>query len=540
MRISDVVAFAAHREPDVTALRFEGRSWTYRELYSEVCRLAHGLRGLAAPGDRVAILAENNPEYVMAYYGVPLAGMALVFVNYRLAPREVVDVLSDAGPTVLITERKFLETARTVAASVDSVRTVVCIDADAPDTTPFRALLDGSPATEPEPPDETAAAWLIYTSGTTGRAKGAVLSHRNVVAGVLNAAVSWGYDDEVWPAVSLCPWPLCHIAGYGVVVTHLHADTLVLMRRYDPEGLLSLVQEHRVTATTAAPTMLAMLLRHPAFDDYDTSSIRRIGYGSAPMPVTVLREAMRRFPNARFQTGFGMTELSGNVLVHSAEDHVAAAEGRTGLLASVGRPMTLSAVRVVDETGADAPPDEVGELVVRGEQVCSGYWGRPEATAEALRGGWFHSGDLARRDADGYFYIVDRIKDMILTGGENVYSREVEEVLHEHPAVAAAAVIGTPDEVWGERVVAVLEPKPGQVPGRRGGPGVLPGAAGRLQVPARGAGRRRAAAQHGRQDPEAGAARSRRRPDGGLDQHSREGRRCTRTSATRSRATSAS
>jgi acyl-CoA synthetase (AMP-forming)/AMP-acid ligase II len=462
MRISDVVAFAAHREPDVTALLFEGRSWTYRELYSDVCRLAHGLRGLAGPGDRVAILAENNPEYVMAYYGVPLAGMALVFVNYRLAPREVVDVLSDAGPTVLITERKFLETARKVAASVDSVRTVVCIDADEPDTTPFRSLLDGSPTTEPEPPDETAAAWLIYTSGTTGRAKGAVLSHRNVVAGVLNAAVSWGYDAEVWPAVSLCPWPLCHIAGYGIVTTHLHADTLVLMRRYDPEGLLSLVQEHRVTATTAAPTMLAMLLRHPAFDDYDTSSIRRIGYGSAPMPVTVLREAMRRFPGAKFQTGFGMTELSGNVLVHSADDHVAAAGGRTELLASVGKPMMLSAVRVVDETGADAPPDEVGELVIRGEQVCSGYWGLPDASAEALRDGWFHSGDLAKRDAEGYFYIVDRKKDMILTGGENVYSREVEEVLHEHPAVAAAAVVGAPDEVWGERVVAVLEPRAGQ------------------------------------------------------------------------------
>ncbi|WP_214404272.1 class I adenylate-forming enzyme family protein [Pseudonocardia lacus] len=461
MRISDVVAFAARRAPDVAALRFEGRSWTYRELHADVCRLAHGLRGLAGPGDRVAVLTENNPEYVLAYYGVPLAGMALVFVNYRLASREVVDVLSDAEPTVLITELKFLETARAVAESVGSVRTIVCVDGDAPGTTPFSALLDGGPDTEPDPPDDDTPAWLIYTSGTTGRAKGAVLTHRNVVAGVLNAAVSWGYDEEVWPAVSLCPWPLCHIAGYGVLVAHLHADTLVLMRRYDPEGLLALVQEHRVTSTTAAPTMLAMLLRHPAFDSYDTSSVRRIGYGSAPMPVTVLREAMRRFPNAQFQTGFGMTELSGNVLVHSAEDHVAAAQGRTELLASVGKPMSLSAVRVVDEHGVDTAADVVGELVVRGDQVCSGYWGRPEATAEALRGGWFHTGDLARRDAEGYFYIVDRKKDMILTGGENVYSREVEDVLHEHPAVAAAAVVGAPDEVWGERVVAVLEPVAG-------------------------------------------------------------------------------
>src|SRR4051812_18985174 len=165
MRISDVVAFAAQRAPEVSALRFEGRSWTFRELHADVCRLAHGLRGLAAPGDRVAVLAENNPEYVMAYYGVPLAGMALVFVNYRLAPREVVDVLSDSGPTVLITEAKFLETARTVAAAVDSIRTIVCVDDDAPGTTPFRSLLEGSPTTEPQQPDDDAPAWLIYTSG---------------------------------------------------------------------------------------------------------------------------------------------------------------------------------------------------------------------------------------------------------------------------------------------------------------------------------------------------------------------------------------
>jgi acyl-CoA synthetase (AMP-forming)/AMP-acid ligase II len=468
MRISDVVAFAALRAPEVTALEFEGRSWTYRELHADVCRLAHGLGGLAAPGDRVAVLTENNPEYVLAYYGVPLAGMALVFVNYRLAPREVVDLLSDAAPTVLVTEAKFLDTARAAAAAVDSIRTIVTVDGAVDGALPFAELLDGQPTTEPALPDEDAPAWLLYTSGTTGRAKGAVLTHRNVVAAVVNAGVSWTRGDSAEggaeQVVSLCPWPLCHIAGYGVVVSHLGGDTVVLLRRYDPEGFLAAVAEHRVTSTTAAPTMLAMLLRHPAFESYDTSSITRIGYGSAPMPVATLREAMRRFPNARFQTGFGMTELAGNVLVHSAEDHVAAAEGRTELLASVGRPMALSAVRVVDEDGRDCPPDEVGELVVRGDQVCSGYWNRPDASAEAFRDGWFRSGDLARRDAQGYYYIVDRRKDMILTGGENVYSREVEEVLHHHPAVAAAAVVGAPDEVWGERVVAVIEPVAGQAP----------------------------------------------------------------------------
>lgn len=458
MRISDVAALAARRRPEVTALEFEGRSWTFRELYDDVCRLANGLAGHAKPGDRIAILTENNPEYVFAYYGVPLAGMALVFVNYRLSQREIVDLLSDVEPVVMITEAKFLDITR----AVESVRTIVTVDGPAEGTLTYEDLVAGQPTTEPvERPDENAPAWLLFTSGTTGRAKCAVLDHRNVVAGVLNSVVSWKHGVED-PAISLCPWPLCHIAGYGVLVSHVHGDTVVLMRRYDPEQFLAAVQEHRVNSTTAAPTMLAMLLRHPKFGDYDTSSITRVGYGSAPMPVTVLREAMAAFPNAVFQTGFGMTELAGNVIVHGTEDHVAAAAGRPELLSAVGKPMSLSEVRVVDENGEDCPVDQVGEIVVRGDQVLSGYWGGKGA--DSFRDGWFHSGDLARRDAEGYFYIVDRKKDMILTGGENVYSREVEEVLHEHPDVGIAAVIGVPDEVWGERVVAVVEPLAGRTP----------------------------------------------------------------------------
>ncbi|MFC5948865.1 class I adenylate-forming enzyme family protein [Pseudonocardia lutea] len=468
MRIHDVVAFTAARTPQAVALHFEGEAWTYERLDDGARRLARGLRGIAEPGDRIAMLTENTPEYVLAYYGVPLAGMALVFVNYRLTPREVTANLSDSTPSVLITERKFLDTARAAAAAVPSVRTLVCVDdpgpdegGGAPEPLPFAALVAEPPVPLPEP-DEDAPAWLIYTSGTTGRAKGAVLTHRNVTAAVLNSVASWEFDDA--PGISLMPWPLCHIAGYGVLVSHLRGETVAVLRRYDPVVFLETLQELRATSTTMAPTMLAMLLRHPDFPRYDTTSITRIGYGSAPMPAQVLREGMAAFPRARFQTGFGMTELAGNVLVHGSADHLRAAQDRPDLLTSVGKPMLLSAVRVVDEKGEDTAPDEVGELVIRGDQVCAGYWQRPDATAEAFRDGWFHSGDLARRDAEGYFSIVDRKKDMILTGGENVYSREVEEVLHQHPDVAAAAVVGQPDEVWGELVVAVIEPRAGCTP----------------------------------------------------------------------------
>ncbi|GAA4549472.1 AMP-binding protein [Pseudonocardia xishanensis] len=402
-------------------------------------------------------MLKNHPEYVAAYYGVPAAGMALVFLDYRLSPREVALNLDDSAPTVLITELKYLETARRAMADVPSIRTLVCLDGPADGALSWADLLGDD--VDPPAVDEHEPAWLIYTSGTTGRAKGAVLTHRNVVAAVMNSLISWEHDHD--PGVALMPWPLCHIAGYGVPMAHLKGDVLVLLRRYDAVGFLEAVQTHRVRQTSVAPTMLAMLLRHPRFPEFDVSSLRRISYGSAPMPAAVLREAMAALPEVRFQTGFGMTELAGNVISHGSDDHVRALESDESLLTSVGKPQYLTAVRIVDPDGDDTPDDEVGELVIRGDQVCAGYWNRPDATAEATHGGWFHSGDLARRDSRGYYYIVDRKKDMILTGGENVYSREVEEVLHQHPDVAAAAVVGQPDEVWGELVVAVLEARDG-------------------------------------------------------------------------------
>ncbi|MEV4730284.1 AMP-binding protein [Saccharopolyspora sp. NPDC049426] len=455
MLISDVVALPAGRTPEAPALTFESTAWTFGELHASVRRLANGLADIARRGDRIAVLTENNVEYVLAYYGVPLAGMVLLPVNYRLAQREIADLLADAEPTVLITEAKYLDPARHAANAVPSIRTVVTVD-DVAGTTPFSALVDGRPDTEPERADENSPAWLIYTSGTTGRAKGAVLTHRNVVAGAVNAVLSWPRATEERP-VTLVPWPLCHVAGYNVLVAHLAAENVVLLRRYGAEGFLDALQHHGVTGTTVAPTMLEMLLRHPGIGACDTASITRIGYGSAPMPVATLREAMTRFPNAGFRAGFGMTELAGNALAHGPEGHRAAASGRPELLASAGRSMLLSAARIVDDDGVELGPDEVGELEIRGDQVFSGYWNRPEATAEAFRDGWFRTGDLARRDAEGRFAIVDRRKDMILTGGENVYSREVEDVLRQHPSVSAAAVVGAPDELWGERVVAVIE-----------------------------------------------------------------------------------
>jgi acyl-CoA synthetase (AMP-forming)/AMP-acid ligase II len=296
--------------------------------------------------------------------------------------------------------------------------------------------------------------WLLYTSGTTGLPKGAMLSHRNLMASVMNSMAGW----EQFPGeeMNLFTFPLFHVAGYVMPMYHLRSQPMVLLRAFDPETLLKNVENYRVTNTAMAPTMLAMLLEDPKTDNYDLSSVRRFGYGASSMPAEVLRRARAKWPHIGFSTGFGMTELSGNVMFMGRADHERAAEEGLEILRSVGRQMPLARVRVVDENENDCPPDVAGEIVIKGDQVLTGYWRNPEATEKSFVDGWFHSGDVGRWDKEGYLYIVDRKKDMILTGGENVYPREVEEVLYEHPAVVEAAVVGSPDPKWGEKVVAVV------------------------------------------------------------------------------------
>ena len=457
MLVSDLLGFTAARRPEAPALIFRDRTLSYNTLYRRTCKLANALQGIAAPGDRVAILAENLPEYVEAYYGVPMAGMALTFLNYRLHPREIEKIIDHSGATVLITEPVYFDALQAIGVT-DRIRHIVSVGR-CPGAVEYEEFLDGAPSTPPALDiSEADLAWLIYTSGTTGPPKGAMLSHRNLVAAVCNSVMAWEREDS---GVTLMPWPLCHVAGYGMLVNHTTGRPVVLMRGYEPEAFLTDIEQHGITDISVAPTMLSMLLRHPAIDRFDLSSVRRVGYGAAPMPLEVLRQGMARFAGARFFTGFGMTELGGNVLYQTADAHLRALAGEPELLASVGQPMPLGAVRVVDDDLEDVKPGEVGELVVRAPQVTFGYWGNPAATEEAFAGGWFHSGDLARRDEEGNFYIVDRKKDMIVTGGENVYSREVEEILYQHPGVAEAAVIGEPDAVWGEAIVAVIQPRAG-------------------------------------------------------------------------------
>ncbi len=460
MLVSDIPTIAAHHKPDALAIRYMDRNYTYADLLERTNRLSNALLTIAEPGDRVAILSENCPEYVECYYGAPGAAMALTFLNYRLAPRELIYIIGNSEPSVLITEPKYLPTVQKIRADIPSVKTVILIDAQAEDCINYDDFIAGAPATPPPVrANETDLCWLLYTSGTTGLPKGAMLSHRNIMSSVTNAMTAWeGFPDDV----NLYTFPLFHVAGYVMPMYHLRNQPTVVLRAFDPEALLQNIQEHRITSTSMAPTMLAMLLEDPNTDRYDLSTLRRIGYGASSMPAEVLRKARQKWPQVGFSTGFGMTELSGNVMYMGKTDHIRGAEEGLELLRSVGQQMPLARVRVVDENEQDCPTGAPGELIVKGDQVLMGYWRNPEATDTSFVDGWFHSGDVGRWDEDGYLYIVDRKKDMILTGGENVYPREVEEVLYEHPGVVEAAVIGAPDPTWGEKVVAVVVRREGQ------------------------------------------------------------------------------
>jgi acyl-CoA synthetase (AMP-forming)/AMP-acid ligase II len=455
MFLHEMVEFPARRAPGAPALVYGGGTTTFAGLAARIGSVAGAVGSLVPPGARVAMLAENCPAFVDAYYAVPRAGAVLTFLNYRHHPHEWAAMLEHSGSEVLLGERALLD--RLGADVPAGVHTVVALDAARAGELRYGDLLATPPA-DARAGSDTDIAWLIYTSGTTGRPKGAMLTHRSLTAGVTALSIARPVQpDDVY----LFPFPLCHVAGYNVLAFHLHGRPVVLMRRFDPLGVVEHIQAHHVTQVSLAPTMIGMLLDLPGLDRGAVPSLRGIGYGASPIPSSVLRRGVEQL-GCDFSQGYGMTELSGNVVFLDADDHRAACAGDDALLTAAGRPSPLACVRVVDGTMRDVPVGEVGEIVVRGDQLLDGYWDDPTATEEAFAGGWFHTGDLGRFDARGYLSIVDRTKDVIVSGGENIASREVEEVLARHPAVKDVAVIGVPDPTWGENVCAVVVVRDGE------------------------------------------------------------------------------
>jgi long-chain acyl-CoA synthetase len=420
------------------------RRLSYAELHERAHRLGRGLRAQGiGVGERVALLCLNSHRYLEAFFGVPAHGMILVPLNTRLALPELQSIVSDCRPRVLLTDRA-------PGALAAQFERVIAIPAD------YEALLADQPpsaagtADRVAELDETSIAALFYTGGTTGAPKGVIVTHRNLIANGFHKTIACTLgEDEVFLAAPA----MFHVAGVAPLVglAWLGASS-VIVPSFDPAHCLDLIERHRVTLMMPVPTMLGALVAAQQQNPRDVSSLRLVGHAGSPIASALIEAAQRTFPKAELAQFYGATETASVVTALRHEELTIG----TPLLGSCGRETPGVAVRVVRTDGFECALGEVGEIVVRGPNVTPGYWQNPRATADALSGGWYHTGDVGLLREEGYLFIVDRLKDMIVSGGENVYSIEVEDALQRHPAVLESAVFGIPDPIWGEAVHAIV------------------------------------------------------------------------------------
>ncbi len=447
MHAADLLSKRAELTPDREALCElpSGRRFTFAELNARANRTANWLQDYGVGrGDRVALLAYNSVIYVDLLYACGKIGAVFTPYNWRLAPAELEYITHDCTPRFLIFGPEFTET-------VEALRGRIMVDHVVP-LHLYEATVAKRPDTEPPRPaglDGNSPHCILYTSGTTGRPKGAVIPHRQVLWNAINTVISWGLTEgDVSPIFT----PMFHAGGLFVFLTPLLyvGGRVILMPNFDVDESLRVVERERCTVLLGVPTIFQSWLKSPLLPNIDFSHVRWFISGGAACPPTVIN-AWREATGRVFRQGYGLTEVGPNCFTMSDEDS-------WRKVGSVGKPIFHSEVRLVDAAGRDVPAGETGELLIRGPHVCAGYLNNAEATAEVLQEGWFHTGDMARQDEEGYVYITGRLKDMIISGGENVYAAEVEAVFLEHPAVSECALIGRPDEQWGEVgvLVAVL------------------------------------------------------------------------------------
>ncbi len=443
--------------PSAPAIFFEGRTITHREFAERCFRLAHALQKLGVQrGHRVAVLAQNCPEYMEIYAAGELAGWTTVTINYRLAAPEIAYILGDSRPQVLICQADFKD--RLPADALETIPHLLAIQGDGAGIGYEAALAAEQPDPPASPAEPDDVAFLVYTSGTTGRPKGVMLTH----GGQMCSALISAFEALVQPTDRLAlAMPLYHIGAKNQWLSHsLFGCPIILHRAFRPDQFLAALREHAATVTLLAPTMLKDLL-DLGCDRASVPSLKKINYSAAPMPDTLLRRAISSF-GPIFSQIYGMTESGGPGCTLHAHQHVL--EGAPNIvrrLRSAGQPMTGCEVRVVASDGKSCPPGVIGEIAIRSEALMAGYWNNHAATVETIVDGWLRTGDLGEIDDEGFVYVSDRVKDRIISGGENIYSREVENALLSHPNVAEAAVVGAPDERWGELVTAFVVKRPG-------------------------------------------------------------------------------
>ena len=463
MDLQQILEHAVRFYADRTAVVCGTTRLTYRGLAERVHRLCQALHGLGiAKGDRLAILMHNCHRYFELYYATPETATLAVPLNIRLSGSEIAYILNDSGSNTVFVGPEFLPQLAQIRDRLPALRHCIFTgDGPAPEGFhSYEQLLAAASAHFPPTrvvPEDLAA--LFYTSGTTGHPKGVMLSHANLLANAYHILASMPWQEG---EVYLHACPMFHIADGPTshFITWL-GGTHVIIPAFKPDLALEVMERERVTATLMIPTMINFLIHHPDVGRRDLSALRHVAFGGSPMPAETARQAMQTLPCA-FTHLYGLTEAAPLLTFLPPEQHVAdGPPEKVRRLLSCGREVIGVRVRVVNPQGRDVEPGEVGEIIAKGPNNMVGYWNKPQETADALRDGWLYTGDLATVDEEGYIYIVDRKKDMIITGGENVFSTEVENVLYTHPAILEAAVVGVPDASWGEAIKAIVVLKPG-------------------------------------------------------------------------------
>ena len=460
-RFGDLALRALRRYPDRIALVYQEQELTYRQVEQRISQVIQALKAAGLKrGDGIAQLTANRPEAMVLTTAAAIMGMRITYLHPLGSEDDHAFILEDSEVCALIVdERKFTEKGRNLAARVRGLRHVFTYDTD-PDPkeslgTALWPAADGYAPdrveVEGEPED---VVWIAYTGGTTGRPKGVVHRSRSFVAAVMIMIAEWEWPQEIR---TLAATPISHASGVLWLPTIYKGGTFVIEPGFDPAGFLDCLERRRITVAFLVPTMIYVLLDHPKIRDTDLSSMELMIYGAAPMSPTRLREALEAFGPVFMQL-YGQTEVPNCITALRKADHD---PDRPHLFASCGLPVIGVRVALLDEEGREVPQGEVGEICARGPLVMDEYWKRPEENEKSFAGGWLHTGDMARMDEDGYLYIVDRAKDMIISGGFNVYPREIEDVLTTHPAISMAAIIGVPHPKWGEMVKAIIVPRPG-------------------------------------------------------------------------------
>ena len=450
---------SARLNPQGAATRHLDRAFSYGEVLDRVARLGRALGDLGLEeGDRVALLSLNSDRYYEAVFGIPWAGLCVVPLNTRWALAENNYALSDSGTRVLLFDDAFTQQAGQLLADIDGLQLAIYMgDGECPDwARSYEQMIEAGTPAPASARGGDAMAGVFYTGGTTGFPKGVMQSHRAIWASALGSLPEMRMTRE---STYLHVAPMFHMADFaGSMGTTLAGGCHVVLKSFDPAEVLTTLGSEAISHTLLVPAMIKMLLNHPDAAGADVSRLQYILYGASPMPAATLEQCMSLWPEVGLIQAYGQTELAPIATMLSAEDH------RRGgpRLSSAGRPTPVNDVRIVDDEGQDCPAGISGEVVVRGPHTMMGYWNKPEETAQALRDGWVYTGDAAYLDEAGYLFIVDRVKDMVVTGGENVFTTEVENAIISHPAVQDVAVIGIPHPEWGEAVHAIVIVHPGQ------------------------------------------------------------------------------